>query len=178
MRASLPSLILVVLLPVLSGCIYSRELAHIRDDVEDILDARFEREVVVSVGPRTFRTVSWISGRVPDIYAQMASDYIREIDRVKVGVYRVAERPSSRELRFDRVPRFRKSGWEVAVRVEDDSETVWVLYRERYDSIRDMLVLVLNDSELVIARIRGHLNELVSMAVADADFVRDLTSRH
>ena len=161
---------------MLAGCFYSREIAHIRDDIEDILDARFEREVVVTVGPRTFRSVSWIAGRVPDIYAQMASDYVREIDRVKVGVYRVEEAPTRRELRMDRVPRFRRSGWEVAVRVEEEDETVWVLYRERYDSVRDMLVLVLNSDELVIARIEGHLNELVRLAVSDANFVRDVAS--
>ncbi|MBO6573973.1 MAG: DUF4252 domain-containing protein [Rhodothermales bacterium] len=177
MRRSFTHVILLLILaPTLAGCFYSREIAHIREDIEDILGARFEREVVVKVGPRLFRTVSWISGRVPDVYAQMASDYVREIDRVKVGVYSVEKQPTRSDLRFNRVPRFKRSGWEVAVRVEDDSETVWVLYRERYDSIRDMLVLVLNRDELVIARIEGHLNELVSMAVQDADFLRDVAS--
>ncbi len=168
--------LLLLCIPMLSGCIYSREIAHIRNDIEEILDARFEREVVVSLGPRTFRTASWIARQVPDVYAQMASDYIGEIDRIKVGVYRVAERPTTTELKMDRVPRFKRSGWEVAVRVEEDGQTVWVLYRERYGNIRDMLVLVLDDSELVIARIQGHLNELVKMAVADANFLRDVAS--
>lgn len=153
-----------------SGCFYSREIAHIRTDVEDILDARFDQEVVVTVGPRAFRTISWIARRVPDVYAQMASDYVGEIDRVKVGVYTVRDRPTHRTLAMDKVPRFRRSGWEVAVRVEEDEDTVWVLYRERYGSIRDMLVLALNDDEFVIARVQGHLNELVQMAAQDAHF--------
>jgi uncharacterized protein DUF4252 len=176
MISTKPLALLVVCLPLLSGCIYSREIANIRDDIEEIMDARFEREVVVSLGPRMFRTASWIARQVPDVYAQMASDYVGEIDRVKVGVYRVAEQPTSRQLRIDQIPRFRRSGWEVAVRVEEDGQTVWVLYRERHESIRDMLVLVLDDSELVIARVRGHLNELVQMAVLDANFLRGVAS--
>ncbi|MFT5514162.1 MAG: hypothetical protein ACI80V_000268 [Rhodothermales bacterium] len=172
------ALLVLIIAPAMSGCMYSREIAHIRDDIEEILDARFEREVVVSVGPRTFRTLSWITGRVPDVYAKMASDYVREIDHVKVGVYRVAESPSRRDLRMDRVPRFKRSGWEVAVRVEEEEETVWVLYREKYGSIRDMLVLVLGEEELVIARVRGHLNELVRLAASDAHFYRDLAGKN
>ncbi len=177
MNRFLPTLIAILILaPALSGCMYSREMAHIRDDIEEILDARFEREVVVTVGPRSLRAASWITGHVPDIYAQMASDYVREIDRVKVGVYQVRERPSTTELRLDKVPRFKRSGWEVLVRVEDDGDTVWVLYRERYENVRDMLVLVLDSEQLVIARVEGHLNELVRLAVADATFFKDVAA--
>lgn len=177
MKRILPTLITVlVLAPTLTGCMYSREMTHIRDDIEEILDARFEREVVVTVGPRSLRAASWITGRVPDIYAQMASDYVREIDRVKVGVYQVRERPSTTDLRLDKVPRFQRSGWEVLVRVEQEGDTVWVLYRERYENVRDMLVLVLDSEQLVIARVEGHLNELVRLAAADATFFKDVAA--
>jgi hypothetical protein len=177
MKRFLPHLIAVlVLVPTLTGCMVSREMTHIRDDIEEILDAKFEREVVVTVGPRSLRAASWITGQVPDIYAQMASDYVREIDRVKVGVYQVRERPSTTELRLDKVPRFKRSGWEVLVRVEQDGDTVWVLYRERYENVRDMLVLVLDSEQLVIARVEGHLNELVRLAVADATFFKDVAA--
>lgn len=175
MKRHLPLVLaLLVLAPVLSGCIYSREIAHIRQDVEKILDARFEREFVMTVGPRMFRSVSWIAGRVPDVYAQMASDYVREIDKVKVGIYRVEDRPTTTELRMEKVRRFQRSGWEVLARVEDRGENVWVLYREKYGNVRDMLVLVLSHDELVIAKIEGHLNELVRLAAADASFLRDV----
>ncbi|MFT4605700.1 MAG: hypothetical protein ACI9W4_002444 [Rhodothermales bacterium] len=177
MKRILPTLIaFLILAPTLAGCMYSREITHIRDDIEEILGAKFEREVVVTVGPRTFRAASWITGRVPDIYAQMASDYVREIDRVKVGVYRVERRPTTTDLRLDKVPRFKRSGWEVLVRVEEAGDTVWVLYREKYENVRDMLVLVLDDEQLVIARVEGHLNELVRLAVADAAFFKDVAS--
>ncbi|NNE71728.1 MAG: DUF4252 domain-containing protein [Rhodothermales bacterium] len=176
MKRHLPiALALGILLPTLTGCIYSREITHIRQDVEKILDARFEREFVMTVGPRMFRTASWIAGRVPDVYAQMASDYVREIDKVKVGVYRVEDHPRTTELRMEKVRRFSRSGWETLARVEDAGDNVWVLYREKYDNVRDMLVLVLSNDELVIVKVEGHLNELVRLAAADAAFFKDLS---
>ena len=44
---------------------------------------------------------------------------------------------------------------------------VWVLYREGYDTVRDLYVLVLSEEELVIASVQGRLDALLQQVVAD-----------
>ena len=172
---SLVPLAIVLLFPmVLGGCIYSREITHIRDDVEDALDVEFERDFVIVIGRRTFGSLGWVARRVPDTISRMAGDLLAEIDRVKVGVFHT-EDEGSRSLAVDDMPRFRGSDWRAAVRVREEDATVWVMYRERHGFVRDMLVMTLDGRELVIVRIEGRLDALVEQAIADADFVRSMT---
>jgi hypothetical protein len=168
-------LLLLALSVVTSGCFYSREISHIRGDMEKALGVSLDREIVVSVGPRTFHTLGWLSRRVPNPWAQMAGDLTGEIDRVKVGVYHADSAPDASRLTLQAMPRFRDSGWQVAVRTRDESEAVWLLYRERHDSIRDMMVLSVDDRDVVITRIQGHLDALFEQAVADSAFLIDMS---
>jgi len=167
-RNAVPLLLVCLLAPLLSGCFYSREISHVRRDLErQYPAAHFDREVVVQIGPSTIRTLGWIAGRVPEEEAQMASDYLREIHRIKVGVYHVEDLPPLDEVDLPHLRRFERDGWEVAVTVREDDEVVWVLYREWYDSVRDLYVLVLNEDELVIASVQGRLDALLQQIVED-----------
>lgn len=160
-------LILLVGLPALTGCFYSREIAHVRRDIErQYPEARFERQVVVNAGPVLLRLSRWVARRVDDD-ARMAADYLDEVRRVKVGVYRTERLPHLTDLDLPALRRFQRDGWDVAVRVRDDNEAVWVLYRENRRTVRDMYVLVLSDDELVIASIEGHLDRLLQKAIED-----------
>ncbi len=152
----------------LTGCIYSQEIAHVRRDIErEFPGAEFDREFVLAVGPSFFNTVGWIAERVNDRESRRIGEYLAEISRVKVGVYRTERLPLEGTLQLEELSRFRESGWDVAAKVRDDTELVWVLYRERYDSVRDMFILSLSDDELVIVRIEGNLNRLLEKVVED-----------
>jgi hypothetical protein len=161
-------LTLLVALPSLTGCFYSREIAHVRRDIErQYPEARFERQVVVNAGPVLLRLSKWITRRVDDEDARMAADYLEEVRRVKVGVYRTEHLPDLEKLDLPALRRFQREGWDVAVRVRDADEAVWVLYRENRYTVRDMYVLVLSDDELVIASIEGRLDRLLQKAIED-----------
>ena len=167
-RSGLLTLALVLVAVSLTGCIYSREIAQTRRDLErHYPDARFDREIVINVGPSSLHTLGWLAGLAPEDEAQMARDYLYEIDRVKVGIYRVERLPDLDDFDPPALQRFERGGWEVAVKARQDDGVVWVLYRERYGAVRDMYAIVLSDEELVLARVKGHLNNLLEKVMDD-----------
>ena len=157
-----------LLVTLLTGCLYSREIAGIRGDIEkQYPEATLEREVVFSIGSGTLGAVGWIAGRVPEEEAQMASAYLDEIDRIKVGVYNVHDLPALDDVELARLKRFEKNGWEVAVKSREEDQVVWVLYRDYFDRVRDIFVLSLDQEDLVIVRIEGYLDRLLEKVVQD-----------
>lgn len=158
---------LLLCLPLLTGCFYSREMVGTKRAIErELPDVELDREVTLSVGPLALRFTRFVTGFVRDEDAQMARAYLRDISRVKVGVYDVAYLPTLDDFDPMRLRRFRDD-WEVAVKVREDDQFVWVLYRPERDTVRDLYVLVLSEDELVMARVKGHLNRLVARVMED-----------
>lgn len=163
-----PTLSVLLLLSVtLTGCFYSREIAHTRRDIERFTQADFDRTFVVSLGPISLRTLGWISGLVREDEVRMARSYLREISRVKVGVYHTDFGFAYDKVDLANLPRFEEKGWEVAVRFREEDEFGWVLYREHRGTVRDLYIVVLSDEELVLARVQGHLNRLLARVMED-----------
>lgn len=151
-----------------SGCLYSREIQHTRRDIERANPGlELDRTFSASIGPVGVRLARWISARVDDDDAQRASRYLRSIRRVKVGVYEAHVRE---DVRLEGIPEMRRlgrGGWQLAARVREDNEDVWLYYRERGQTVTDLYVMVLSEDELVIARVKGSLNRLMEDAVND-----------
>ncbi len=167
-RSSLITLILLLAAVSLTGCVYSREIAQTRRDLErHYPEADFDRQIIINLGPRSLHTFGWLAGLAPEDEAQMARDYLYEIDRVKVGIYQVDSMPDLDDFDPPSIRRFERDGWEVAVKAQEDDGVVWVLYRERYDQVRDIYAIVLSDEELVLARVKGHLNRLLEKVMDD-----------
>lgn len=163
--------LLLVFAVFASGCIYSREISQTRRDLErSDPGARFEREMVVNLGPISLRTLGLVGGLVDggDEDVAMARRYLREIRRVKVGVYRVEQAPDLHAFDPPALRRFQRDGWELAVKNQDEQgEVVWVFYKERKGHIRDMYAIMLSDEELVLARVRGRLDRLLARVLED-----------
>lgn len=159
------ALVVLLILP-LTGCLFSREIAQTRRDIERAYpDLRLERQIVLNLGPLSIRTVRWITGMVPDEELDMASDYLRDVSRVKVGVYRTDNPAALQSFDAEKI-RFDES-WETAVKTRDDESRIWVLYREGGESVRDLYVVVLDNQDLAIARVRGDLNRLLTQIMED-----------
>jgi hypothetical protein len=171
LKHRLPALLIMVVCSVTaSGCLYSREISHVKRDIErQYPEIEFDRGVSVNLGRNTLRSLGWLARRVPEEDAQLASAYLQQIQFIKVGYFPIAYLPELDETSLDlpSLDRFEQEGWEVAVKVRDDDELVWVLYRERFDAVRDLYVLVLNDDELVVATLRGQLDHLLDLAIED-----------
>ena len=167
MRHRRLGMVVLLLVPLCSGCFYAREIVHTRRDIERAYpQARFDREVVVRLGTGPLRGIGWIAGLVPDDDVQVARDYLRDLHRVKVGVYRTETLPPLGEVNLARLPRFEEGGWRLAVRTQEADEAVWVLYRAPHGDVRDLYVLVLDEEALVLVRLQGRLDEMLKRAVA------------
>lgn len=150
-----------------SGCLYSREIVYMRREIQrEVPDAHFEREVLLSLGPGSIRVLSWLTGFFGDEDVQMAHDYLRDIRRVKVGVYDV-ENLVNEDVDLSRLERFVEENWEVAVKAREEQGVIWVLYNERHGVVRDLYVMVLDDQDLVMARIQGNLSRLLQRVIED-----------
>lgn len=172
----LAAFLFVAILPMLSGCIYSRELSQSKRTIErGYPELDIDKRFTLALGPRSLHTVGWIARRIPEQETQQAATYLRTLDRVKVAIYDVDYYDEHSRSNHAAVADFEKNGWTLAVRANEDSEAVWVLYRADYkEDVRDIKVVVLGEDELVIARIEGHLNELLEQLVEDHNLVDEI----
>ena len=174
-RSLLIALLLLIVGVSTTGCFYSREISQTRRGLErHYPDARFDQEGVVSLGPAALRTLGWLVGLAPEEEAQMAKEYLHEIDRVKVGLFTIEDMPDLDDFDPPAIRRFRDDDWEVAVKTREDDEIIWVMYRERHNTVRDIYTIVLTDDELVLARVKGHLNRLLEKVMQDHYELRNL----
>jgi hypothetical protein len=65
-------------------------------------------------------------------------------------------------------------GWEMAVKVREEDEVVWVLYQLDDEKIKQLYVVVVNDDELVMVRARGNLHRLLARALKESGGVKGL----
>ncbi len=166
-RFRLPALSLILIGLLCSGCIYSREIQHTRKEIARANpDIHIDQQISANLGPFSLRLAGWITSLVDDEDALRASRYLRDIRRVKVGVFDV--RGGDGGLNgVTEMRRFQRRGWELAAKVRDDDESVWLYYRERDGSVRDLYAIVYSEDELVIARLSGRLTHLMEAAMRD-----------
>ncbi len=81
---------------------------------------------------------------------------LRGVRRVEVGTYRVQRLGRGVEQRRPLDPP-ELPGWQNIVRVRENNEDIFVLVREEEDEIRGMLIVVAEEDEWVLVRIRGSL---------------------
>ncbi len=160
--------ILLVTATVAGGCIYSREISHTRRTIEEELPgSRFDRQFVLSIGSRTLRTAGWITSLLPDEDVDEVRRYLDDVDHIKVGIYETEALPDDGFSGPPMLSRMIQRGWEVAVRVRDEQDRVWLMYRASRSRVRDLFVIVLNEDQLVIARVEGHLDRILQRAMVD-----------
>ncbi len=169
MNRILQSILFVLLGVTLTGCVYTNEISRTKRDIETYTDADFEAGVVVSLGPSLFQTAGWLTKFVDEDEVQMAGRMVYGIRRIKAGVYPTSHVPEFDELDIPDLNRFKKRGWKPALKIEDDEEVAWLLYREKRRRVRDLFVISLTENELVLARIQGNLDELLNYALEEVE---------
>lgn len=168
-RRTLGPLFLVFALSIsATGCIYSREISRTRRVIEDeIPGSQFDRQMVLSIGSGTLRTATWLTSLIPDEDLDEVRQYLDDVERIKVGIYDTEALPEVGPGGAPGLSEMVERGWEVAVRVRDERDRVWLMYRSHRDRIRSLFVIVLNEDNLVIARVEGHLDRILERAMAD-----------
>lgn len=92
---------------------------------------------------------------------------LKGIRRVEVGVYEVkglrrgVDQPANLDLRH-------LDGWEPIVSIHEEGEDVMVLVKQQDEMIRAMLIVVAEEDEWVLVRVRGKLNRILEQAMKAA----------
>lgn len=161
----IPAICVVAMLSA-PGCLYAPEFSGIRNDIEAQLpDASFDKEIELCLGPVALTLARVVTSVLPG--AQEARHWLKGMSRVQIGVYD-AHVESTAGLRMpERLQSLVDDGWETAVRVRENNEAVWVLYRADKEEVREMFVMVLSDDELVLVRAKGNLERLVAAVLKD-----------
>jgi len=158
---------IVLLLIGSTGCLsVNSQFRALRNDVKDALNCRLHKETEIRVGSfligmaRTF--VSF------DDDEEIAEEILRQVDAVQVGVYK--NRSRHFEPDFDALSRIQDNleeyGWLPIVTKRERDEYTLILSKEDEDNyITKLLVINFDSSELVLAEVKGDLEELAEYAI-------------
>lgn len=127
---------------------------NLRRDLEQASGVELEREAGVTVGRVGTMLVRWFTpaDEVP----------LKGVRKVQVGVYRVVDRPNGAPVELS-LPAL--SGWQRVARVRQSDEQVDLFVLEENARVRGMLVVVAEDDEWVLVRIRGKLDHVLEQAM-------------
>ncbi|NIM18844.1 MAG: DUF4252 domain-containing protein [Candidatus Latescibacteria bacterium] len=153
-----------------SGCLWAPSLERLKKEIENqIPEARFDKEVALTLGPVSIGIARVVTRFIPE--TKEARPYLKNVRKVELAVYNTKSLPPLDGLRF---PARLKSlveqdNWDVAVKVRQEDELVWILVHERRNQIDAAFVVVINHENLVLMRLKGQLNEIVLRSLKEAD---------
>jgi len=166
-------LITLVLMPLLTGCVFTGDA--IRDEVDsiawDLRPTELEPQAELRIGRGLLGMATTVARWSDDPDADFAADLIDDIEQVDVGIYELFEgrgdAPSG--LTPDGIEELRDLGWRTVVRTSERRDGArWVLYRS--DGGRDqMLVVGIEDEELIVLRLTGDLGGIMDNAIRRED---------
>ncbi len=169
-------IIVVFLLGMLlfSGCLWAPNLDRLKQEIQaQIPDASFDKEVSFTLGPVTLGIARIFSRFIPE--ANEARGYLDGISRVEVAVYETESLPSLEKLRFPKRLQHltEKEGWELAAKVREEDNVVWILFHEKRNRINSLYVVVLDEENLVLVRLKGNLEKAVMKGLREAEILKD-----
>ena len=135
-----------------------------------VVHAEFEKEVRLSLGPLSLGMARFVTGVIPESYvpeAGEAHDYLQEVRRVQVALYRTLALPPLHTVRMPEALRalMLEQNWHLAIKNQKRDELTWVLTRTEDDIVRDIYVVLLDAKQLAIIRVEGRMDQLLAKAV-------------
>jgi len=143
----------------LAGCVGFRGPVDVHREVRETTGVRYEREMGLTLAGPALALTQWAVDR----YADEDVPDLSGLRKVQVGIYeaRPEGRKPGRRLQAGDFPT-----WEPMVEVNgEDGEQAFVLVRREDEAIRMLLVVVDDTDELVIVRLKGHLDTILEDAV-------------
>ena len=157
---------LVLASGALSGCT-SFELARTRNDLaREVPEARLGPGYSLSFGGVSLGLARFFT-RFGDEAATSAA--LAHVRRVSVGFYPVEGHLDAGRVRMPRRLRdlVERGGWEHLATFRDGTEAGWIVYRERDDDVTDLFAVIFQEDELLMARLRGNLSDVVRAVLQD-----------
>ncbi|UCE17799.1 MAG: DUF4252 domain-containing protein [Gemmatimonadota bacterium] len=175
------SIILIVtlglILPLVSGCVFTPDLDCIQRIVATQIEpATMKTQVKLNLGPVALSLARMITGfaNVED----EVQDYLSCIKRVELNVQEISGLHAMRSIRWpkDVEHKLKREGWETLVKAKEEDEITFILYKTRKNRILSLYVINLNLDELVLVKVEGRLDTLITRALENHGFVVDLTA--
>jgi hypothetical protein len=145
-----------------AACITFRGPEQIRREISGISGVEFDREMGFTVR----RSGMWLVRTGMRIAGEDEAS-LRGVRSIQVGIYQVRDPENGLHARVPIEARS-FSDWDAVVRVHEDDEDVLVMVREHEGSVRNMLVVVSDEEELVLVRMKGRLDGILEEAMAEA----------
>jgi hypothetical protein len=175
------SIILIVtvglILPLISGCVFTPDLDRIQRIVAaEIEPATMKTQMKLNLGPVAMSVAKLIT-RFANVEDEV-QDYLSCIKRVEVNVQEISGLSSLRSMRWPKgiESKLEQEGWETMVKAREEDEIVLVLYKSHKKTVRSLYVVCLNPDELVLVKVEGRLDTLVTRALENHSFAADLTA--
>lgn len=156
-------------LVLLSGCT-SFELAGVRNDLaRQLPEAEIGEGYSMAFGGLSLGLARWLTGFADDEGGEMAALVLEDVRRVRFGRYDVNGTVDGRRLAMPgRLRRYvERDDWIPLAAFRQQAEAGWILYREDGDTITDLFAVVLNQEELILARISGDLSAVVMNVIRE-----------
>ena len=166
--------VLFIAVTCLSGCLWAPNLERLKNEIQaQIPEAKFDKEVALTLGPVSLGLARIVTGFIPE--AKGARGYLKEIRRLELAVYETGYLPSLDDLRLpNQLEEMRvREHWQVAAKVREHDQFVWVLYREKDDKIDSLFVFILDKKNFVLARIKGNFEKMALRGLKDAEILEE-----
>jgi hypothetical protein len=130
------------------------------DDIRHDLSVQAGVNLKQETGFTFTRSAVWLARK----FVKEDDFTLKGVRRVEIGVYEVKglrkgqESPSPLDLT-------KLDGWVPIVRVHEPGEDVMVLFKEKDDVVKALLVVVAESDEWVLVRIRGKLDQVMEQAI-------------
>ncbi len=148
---------------VASGCM-SAELARVRRDVGRDVPGLAEGHAF-AFGRLSLGLARGVIGS-----GDGSTEILRHVRGVAVGTYSLRDPLDARALDLPTaIARIEARGWTPVVVSRDAGDAAFVFSRGRADSIRDLLVVSFDDSEMTLVRLSGDLEAAVLAALRSSD---------
>ena len=159
-------LILSGILLCCMGCRTSADFNYIEDSIRDeIYPANLDRDFKFSIGSLS---MGIFNGFIDD--EEETAAYLKEIEAVQIGIYTIrnSEKSDSFRIPGNVEQCMLKKGWEPFVHVRNrKGENVSLYYRLLSESTASIYVIALEPDELVIAEIKGKLDNILNEAICE-----------
>ena len=166
--------VLIIAVTCFSGCLWAPNLERLKNEIQaQIPEAQFDKEVSLTLGPVSLGLASIVTRFIPE--AREARSYLKDIRRLELAVYKTENLPSLDHLHLPaKLEEMReRENWQVAAKVRDHNEFVWVLYHEKGDKIDSLFVFVLDDETFVLARIKGNFDRMALRGIQDSKILKE-----
>ncbi len=153
------------------GCLTTNEFNYIERSIKkEISPAKVKTKFKFAFGPISLSTARSIVNFTKD--GEEASKYLKEIQRVQVGVYEVHEAERASQLRIPRKveQKLEKLGWEIFIRIKEKDEHVNLFYKQISKHVSGLYMIVLEADEMVIVEVLGNLEQIIEQAIQEHGF--------